>query len=109
MSFYSQVFVSPPLHRAQPYWYANNFVVIAASFAASFSRCPDRLLILPPYECSSHSFSVDGVHFTPGEGERYVHLKLNFCYKNVAVDRSAAFALSFGVKVSFALIDYCTH
>jgi hypothetical protein len=69
-----QIFVAPPLHRCQPYWYFNNFVTITAGFASAFGHCHERILILPPYECSPTSFNVDGVHFTPGEGERYLSI-----------------------------------
>jgi hypothetical protein len=65
-----QIFVSPPLHRCQPYWYSTNFTLIASGFSTSFSHCPERLYLLPQYDCSPASFNVDGVHFTPGEGER---------------------------------------
>jgi hypothetical protein len=54
----------------QPYWYANNFAIVSAGFANAFSKSPERLFILPAYHCSSTSYNIDGVHFTPGEGER---------------------------------------
>jgi hypothetical protein len=56
----------------QPFWYANNFAIVSSGFASAFRQCPHRLLILPPYHCSATSYNVDGVHFTPGEGERYL-------------------------------------
>jgi hypothetical protein len=67
---YFQIYVEPPLQRCQPYWYSTNYSLIVASFANSF-KCPERILILPNFDCSPTSFNVDGVHLTQGEGERY--------------------------------------
>jgi hypothetical protein len=68
--FNLQVFVAPPLFRCQPYWYQNNFVSVTSGFTTSFNRCSDRIILLPPFDCSPNSYNVDGIHFTPGEGER---------------------------------------
>jgi hypothetical protein len=65
-----QILLSPPLRRCQPYWYAANFNTIVSSFAKVFEKSPARLTLLPPFDCSPESFSADGIHFTPGEGER---------------------------------------
>ncbi len=68
--FRSQIYVEPPLHRCQPYWFNTNFALITSAFASSFKKCPDRILFLPAFDCSPTSFNVDGVHLTQGEGER---------------------------------------
>jgi hypothetical protein len=69
----------------QPFWYANNFAIVSAGFANAFSQCPDHLFILPPYHCSATSYNVDGVHFTPSEGERYANLVLPASSKHISI------------------------
>jgi hypothetical protein len=66
-----QIMLAPPLGRCQPFWYAANFSLVTSCFAKIFSKAPARLLILPPFDCNSSSFTTDGIHLTSGEGERY--------------------------------------
>jgi hypothetical protein len=75
--FSLQILVSPPLARCQPYWYAASMPLIAASFAKVFTKSPDRVLLLPQFNCGPSSFNPDGIHLITGEGERYKIIMLN--------------------------------
>ncbi len=68
--FIWQIFVSPPLHRRQPYWYRDYFTLIMSSYSRVFSTCPERIILLPPFDCAATSFMADGIHLSQGEGER---------------------------------------
>jgi hypothetical protein len=69
-NFTTQILVLPPLSRCQPYWYSANVTIITSCFSKTFNKSPERILVLPQFDCSPASFSQDGIHFIAGEGER---------------------------------------
>jgi len=64
--------VAPPLSRCQPFWYAAQFTTITSCFAKVYAKAPERLTLLPQFDCSKFCFLPDGLHLTAGEGERYL-------------------------------------